>query len=92
MKRCLSKFVKASAVGIGLTLATMAFYQVRELAAALIIFSVVFGTVGTAFLLLILIQEAALQGVAWLEGSMAHVRARHAAPSTHAHNFPGTSP
>jgi hypothetical protein len=66
----------AIAMVLGLSLAAAEFYSVRELLASLIIFSVLFGTMGTAVLLLILIQEAVLKGAA-------HVKAlaeRHGDP------------
>ena len=67
----------AVAVILGLSLAGLEFYPLRELAAALIIFGVFFGTIGTALLSLILIQEAALKGVARIE---AHLAQRHGHP------------
>ncbi len=87
MKGSSRAIVKVSAGGIGVALAAMASYQVREAVAALIIFSVVLSTVGTVLLVLILIQKAALEGVIRLEGSVARVRARHAAPRAQVHNF-----
>ena len=73
-------------VGVfGLALSAAAFYQVRELLAALVIFSVVFSTVGTAFLILVLIEEAALKGITLLEARMVCVRARYTAVSAHLH-------
>jgi len=62
---------------LGLYLAAVEFYSVRELAAALIIFTVFFGTIGTALLSLILIQETALKGVARIEARLAQ---RHGHP------------
>jgi len=67
----LHKLWIATAVILGSSLAAAEFYPVRELAAALIIFSVLFGTTGIALLSLILIQEAALKGVAHIEARLA---------------------
>jgi hypothetical protein len=67
----LYKISIAIAVVLGLSLASAEFYSVRELAAALIIFSVLFGAIGIAFLILILIQDAALRGVAYVEARLA---------------------
>ena len=57
---------------LGLSAAGAEFYPVRELAAALIIFSVLFGTIGTALLSLLLIQQAATKAVACMEARLAH--------------------
>jgi len=73
--RHLHKLWVASAVVLallGLSVATAEFYSVRELAAALIIFSVLFGTIETALLSLLLIQQAATKGVARMEARLAH--------------------
>ena len=61
---------------IGVAIAAVEFYQVRELLAALLIFSVLFGAVGMTLLILFLIQEVALKGVTRLEARVAYVRAR----------------
>ena len=73
----LHKLWIATAVILGTSLAAAEFYSVRELAAAFIIFAVLFGTIGTAILSLILIQEAALKGVARIEARLAQ---RHGDP------------
>lgn len=75
--RRLYKLWIATAVVLGTFPAAAEFYSVRELAAALIIFSVLFGTIGTAVLSLILIQEAALKRVARMEARLAQ---RHGHP------------
>jgi ABC-type phosphate transport system permease subunit len=69
------------AVVLGLSIGAAEFYSVRELVAALIIFSILFGTMGMALLSLFLIQDLALKGVAHLESRMAYVRIRHGAIS-----------
>ncbi len=66
---------------IGVSLAAVGSYQVRELLAALLIFSVFFGAVGMALLILFLIQEVALKGVTRLEERVAYVRAWHSGVS-----------
>jgi hypothetical protein len=52
---------------MGIAIAAIGFYRVRELVAALIIFSVLFGILGIALLTLFLIQELALKGGSELE-------------------------
>jgi hypothetical protein len=69
------------AVVLWLSIGAVELYPVRELVAALIIFSVLFGTMGIALLSLFLIQDLALKGVAHLESHMAYVRVRHGAIS-----------
>jgi hypothetical protein len=77
-----SKAVKAAA-GIGvLALSAAIFYRVRELLAALLLFSVLFGVVIIAVLILWLVEEAAHEAAVRLETIMAHIPGRHiAAPS-----------
>jgi hypothetical protein len=77
MKRSQAYQVQAVAVALGVAMPAMGFYQVRELLAALLIFSVLFGAVGMALLILCLIQEVALKGVTCLEACVAYVRAWH---------------
>ena len=67
---------------VGMAIAAMGFYQVRELVAALVIFSILFGIMGMALLILFLIQEVALKGVTQVEARLACVRARHIAVSS----------
>jgi hypothetical protein len=68
---------KAVVCAVGVAIAAMGFYQVREMIAALVIFSILFGTMGIALLMLFLIQEIALRGVTQVEARVACVRARH---------------
>ena len=49
-------------------------FQVRELAAALLIFSVVFGAIGIVILVLTLAEGVALQGIGRIAEALAHVR------------------
>ncbi len=59
--------------------AGMWFYQVRELAAALAILSILFVTIGMALLTLYSIENLAIRGTTRLEARVAYARARHAA-------------
>jgi hypothetical protein len=69
-------------VFLGLSIGVAEFDSVRELVAALIIFSILFGTMGMALLSLLLIQDLALKGVEHLESRMARVRTRQGAVSS----------
>jgi hypothetical protein len=83
MKRGRSYQVGKAVVGaVGVAIAAMGFYQVREMIAALVIFSILFGTMGIALLMLFLIEEIALRGVTQVEARVACVRARHIAVSS----------
>ena len=84
MRQNLSHTIPASAAVLCFSIAVAEFYQVRELFAALAIFAVLFGTIGTALLILFLIQKAALKGVTCLEMGMVRVRARQTAASVRA--------
>ena len=86
MKQSLSHTLPAIAAGLCLSIAVVEFYQVRELFAALAIFAVLFGTIGTALLILFLIQKAALRGVTCLEMGMVRVRARRTAAPVLVHD------
>lgn len=68
-------------LGLSMSIGAAEFYSVRELVAALIIFSILFGTIGMALLILFLIQDLALKGVAHLESGMAYIRVPHGAIS-----------
>ena len=71
------KAVEAAA-GIGvLALCASVFYRVRELLAALILFSAVFGVVILAVLILWLVEQAAHEGAVRLGTHMAHFPGRH---------------
>jgi hypothetical protein len=81
------KITKAAVGVIGLTVAATISYQIREIVAALLIFSLVFGVVGSTLLLLALIQEVALWGVAGVGAHIARLNVRHSLPSTrHTHH------
>jgi hypothetical protein len=68
MRICLPKKAGAGAGVVAVTLATMMSYEVRALMAALVIFSVAFAAFATAFLILVLVQEAVLWGMSELKG------------------------
>ena len=84
MRQNLSHTIPTIAAVLCLSIAAAEFYQVRELFAALAIFAVLVGTLGTALLILFLIQKAALKGVTCPEMGMVRVRARHTAASVRA--------
>jgi hypothetical protein len=87
MKSRSYKITKSIAIATVAIVAAMISFQVRELAAVLLIFSLVFGTVGAAVLVLILIQEMALWGVSGIEARVARVRAQRSHVSARAHTF-----
>jgi hypothetical protein len=62
MKRSNSHQVQAVVGALGVAVAAMRFYQVRELLAALLIFSLIFCIVGMALLILILNPKGYSQG------------------------------
>jgi Flp pilus assembly protein TadB len=66
----------AAALGV-LALCASVFYRVRELLAALILFSAVFGVVMIAVLILWLVEQTAHEGAVRLGAHMAHLPARH---------------
>jgi len=76
--RHLNKLWIPAAIVLGASLTAGEFYPIRELAAALIIFSAFFGVVGTGLLGLILIQQVALKGVECIGVRLAH---RHGRPA-----------
>lgn len=72
---------KAVPAVIGVAIAAVGFYRVRELLAALLIFSVLFSAVGMGLLILFFVQEVALKGVTRLEARLPYLRAWHSAVS-----------
>lgn len=62
---------------IAVAIVAIEFFQVRELLAELLLFSVLFGVLGMALFTLYLIQEVVLKGAARIESCVAYVRARH---------------
>jgi hypothetical protein len=62
MRQNCSDTILAIAAVLCLSIAVAEFYQVRELFAALGIFAVLFGTIGTALLILFLTQNGSPQG------------------------------
>jgi len=80
-----SKAVEAAA-GIGvLALCAAVFYRVRELLAALILFTVLFGVVAIAVLILWLVDRGAHEAAVRLETHMAHIPSRHIVAPAQAH-------
>jgi len=80
-----SQTVKAAA-GIGvLALSASVFYRVRELLAALILFSFLFGVVIVAVLILWLVERGTHEAAVRLETHMAHIPARHIFAPARAH-------
>ena len=67
------------AVVLGISAAAVEFYAVRELVAALLLFSALFGIVSTGLLILVATEELALKGMTLLESRVAYIRARTSA-------------
>jgi len=67
----------AATIAVGLVVATMEFYVVRELMAALVIFVVLFSAVATALLIMVAIEESILTGITHLEARLVRVRAQN---------------
>ena len=71
--------------GIGLiALCAAVFYRIRELLAALILFSFVFGVVIVAVLILWLVEEATQEAAGRFKSRMARVPSRHVPAPAHA--------
>jgi len=85
MKR--NHVMPAVAIVFGASVGVIEFYFVRELVAALLMFSILFAIVGTGFLILIAAEKLAVKGMTQLEPRFAYVRARTAA-SFHRHRDP----
>ena len=79
LKRRHSYQAEAILAAFSVVIARMWFYQVRELIAALGIFSILFVTMGMALLILYSIEKLALKGVTRLEARVAYARSRHSA-------------
>jgi len=69
--------ILAATIAVGLVVATMEFYVVRELAAALVMFAVLFSAAGTALLVMVAIEESILTGITHLEARLVRVRAQN---------------
>jgi hypothetical protein len=84
-KRTYTKTAEAVA-GLGvLALSGALFYRVRELLAALLLFSVVLGVVIIAVLILWLVGEATHEAAGRLETRVAHIPARHIVATSRGH-------
>jgi len=66
-----------SATVLAFALAALAFYAVRDLAAAFVLFSFVFLAFGAALFLILSAEEALVWIMRRTEARFAHVRARH---------------
>ncbi len=77
MRRHYYKLAKVAAVAVGAAVAATFSFQVRELAAAFFVFALLFGAAGTVLVGLVLMEWAALRGMAEVEGRLARVRVRH---------------
>ena len=75
------QFSRAVLATIVVVIGAVRFYQVRELLAAWLMFSVLFGAAGMVLLVLFLIQQVALKGVIFLETLATYVRAGHSGAS-----------
>lgn len=71
------KSLGAVLAAIGVAMAAVGFFQVRELLAELFLFTILFVAVGLCLSILFLIQKGAHIGVTRLEAGVAYVRASH---------------
>jgi hypothetical protein len=86
-KRTYSRRLVEAVVGVGvLAICTSIFYRVRELLAAFIIFSVVFGVVAIAFLILWLVERGAREVADRLETQVERHPLQHRTASSPAHS------
>jgi hypothetical protein len=83
MKRQNTRRIFGAAAVLGLALAALAFYAVRDLLAAFVLFSVAFFAIGAAVLLVATAEEALVWGMRWTEGCFGRFRARHLALASH---------
>ena len=80
-----SKAAKAAAGISVLALSAAVFYRVRELLAALLLFSVLFGVVIFAVLILWLVERATHEAAVRLVTHRAHIPSRHIVASSRGH-------
>jgi hypothetical protein len=71
------KIAEAATVAVSAAAAATFSFQIRELAAAFLVFAVLFGAAGTVLVGLVLMEWAALRGMSKVEGHLARVRVRH---------------
>lgn len=75
------------AAGIGVfAISAAAFYRVREILAALLLFSVLFGVVIVAILIMWLVGEATHEAAVRVESHLTRIPARHIAALSHVHS------
>lgn len=67
----------AATIAVGLVVAAMESYVVRELVAAFLMFAVVFSAAGTALLIMVAIEESISTGITHLEARLVRVRAQY---------------
>jgi len=88
-RRIYSSKAVIATTGMGvLALSSAAFYRVRELLAALLLFSVLFGVVAVAVLILWLVERGAHEATVRLETRLAHIPAAHIFAPARAHVGP----
>jgi hypothetical protein len=80
--RCLRHRIVEIASAALLAITTVLFYRVREMVAALLIFSVLFTIIMIPVLILMLIDELAIKGMIQVEAGWACARAWYAAESS----------
>ncbi len=64
------------------------FYRIRELLAALAMFTLLFGILGMASLMMFLVEQSALKGVSYFEAVLARVKVGHSNSSVQLHPHP----
>jgi len=83
MKREKSRRVIEAASTLGFALAALAFYSVRDLMAAFVLFSIVFLALGIAFLAVLSAEEALVWALHRTENYFEHYRSRRVALAAH---------
>jgi hypothetical protein len=89
MKTLHSKHLITGFIVLGLLVAAIELYPVRELVAAWVIFSILFAAAATILLLLVLVEEATLKGVILFETLLVRVQKRNTEASVLPHREPG---
>jgi hypothetical protein len=81
MKRAYAYQLEVIVGVIGMAMAAIGFYEVRELVASLVLFTILFGALAMALLTLVLIRRMVLKGLTQFESCVVYVRAQHVAVS-----------
>jgi hypothetical protein len=85
MKRENTRRIMASTAVLGLALAAVSFYSVRDLMAAFVLFSIVSLALGAALFLVLSAEQAVVWAVRWTESHVGHfTTARHLGLAAHA--------